>query len=141
MIQELIKDMAKYLPSYFVPALVGLGTIPIITHLFPPGDYGDYVLVMMTVSILSTLSIGWLTPSIIRFYPSHDSEETTGTFYHTVITSAIVSILFVSTLFGSVLYLLKSYVLLDLYIMMCLGILVFIVTAFFTDTPASITLF
>lgn len=130
--QELIKDIVKYLPTSIIPALIGLVTIPIITRLFLPADYGNYVLVTMTVSIMYTFSIGWLDSAIIRFFPFHDSDEITETFCRTVIISAAASILIMSTLFGCILFLLKSYIHPELYSLMRLGILVFIVTAFFT---------
>ena len=59
MIRDLIKDLLKYLPAQIVPAIMGLTTIPIITRLFPPADYGNYILVTATVSIFVTI-VGWL---------------------------------------------------------------------------------
>jgi len=56
MIKDLFKDMTKYLPSKVIPAIVGIVALPIITRLFSPADYRNYVLVIATVSILSTLA-------------------------------------------------------------------------------------
>jgi len=39
MIKEFVKDMVKYLPARIVPVIVGVLSIPIITHLLPAGDY------------------------------------------------------------------------------------------------------
>ena len=68
MIKDLFKDMGKYLPSYIVPAIVSFFSIPIITRLFAPKDYGNYILIMSTVSILSVITTVWLGASVIRFF-------------------------------------------------------------------------
>lgn len=68
MSKSFINDIYKYLPSQVIPAVVGFISIPVITRLFPPGDYGNYVLIMATTGVLLTLT-GWLSMLIIRFYP------------------------------------------------------------------------
>jgi len=88
MIRELIKDMAKYLPSYIAPALVGLIAIPILTRLFAPEEYGLYVLVMATVSVLTSVAIGWLSESVVRFFPAYEARL--GEFYNNVIIFILI---------------------------------------------------
>ena len=68
-----VKDMLKYLPAQVVPGLVGLVSIPIVTRIFPPAEYGDYSLAAATVMVLSTL-FGWLPTSVIRYYPVYERE-------------------------------------------------------------------
>ncbi len=68
-----VKDMVKYLPSQVVPGLVALVSIPVVTRIFPPGEYGNYSLAAATVMILSTL-FGWLPISVIRYYPAYERE-------------------------------------------------------------------
>ena len=80
MIQEFIKDLGKYLPAQVVPAIVGFFSIPIITRLFLPADYGNYALALATVSILSAIA-GWLSMSIIRFHPVYEREGELEEFY------------------------------------------------------------
>jgi O-antigen/teichoic acid export membrane protein len=63
-----LPDLAKYLPSHLIPSLIGLVSVPVITSLFLPEDYGNYNLVIVTVSILTTLS-GWAVMSVQRFHP------------------------------------------------------------------------
>jgi len=64
MIIDLFKDILKYLPAQIVPAMMGFISIPIITRLFDPADYANYILVIATVSVLITI-VGWLPMSII----------------------------------------------------------------------------
>lgn len=127
MIRELLKDMAKYLPSYIAPALVGLIAIPILTRLFPPEEYGLYVLVMATASVLSSVAIGWLSESVIRLFPAYEARL--GEFYNTVVIFALISIVAMSLLFLGVLSLIEDNISANLASLMRLGMLVFIATA------------
>lgn len=128
-IREFIRDMAKYLPSRIVPAAVGLLVIPIVTRLFPPADYGNYVLVMATASILSSVSTGWLGNSIIRFHPRYELRERLGQFYNTVLKMAFVSMACASFIFLIILFLGHGRMSSSLYSLMYLGFPVFIVIA------------
>jgi O-antigen/teichoic acid export membrane protein len=130
MVKKLIKDMLKYIPAQIVPVIVGIVSISIITRLFPPGDYGNYVLVMATVGVLSTLT-GWLSMSIIRFYPIYELDRKLGMFYANVIKLSIISMGIISLVFLSILLFTKSYISTDLYFLMWIGILIFVLTSFF----------
>lgn len=55
MIKDLVKDMTKYLPSKIIGGIIGFISIPIITHLFSPTDYGNYSLVLVAVGVLVLL--------------------------------------------------------------------------------------
>ena len=88
----LFKDMIKYLPAQIIPGLVGFISIPIITRLFPPDDYGNYSLVLATVMILTTL-MDWLTMSIIRFFPAAQQENQLPFFYGHVVKPMVFSLL------------------------------------------------
>jgi len=83
-IRDLLKDLARYVPSQVVPALVGLISIPLLTNLFPPEVYGDYRLVLATIVLFGTAT-GWLPSSIVRFYPAQDAAGTLGSFYANLI--------------------------------------------------------
>lgn len=130
MIKDLFKDMGKYLPAQIVPGVVGFISIPIITRLFSPGDYGDYVLVVATVSIFSAL-VGWISMSIIRFYPVYERDGKLGEFYGNVIVSAIISVAIIGFIGSIILLLLKPYFSSCFYNLMWVGMLVFILTSFF----------
>jgi len=130
MIKELFKDMTKYLPSNIVPAMVGLISIPIITRLFPPPDYGDYILVLSTIMVLCTL-VSWVGMSIVRFYPAYERDKKLGIFYSTVIKWLLISVFGISVLFLVILLIGKSYISQNLYDLMLLSLGIFILSSFF----------
>lgn len=131
MMRDFVKDLLKYLPAQIVPALMGLITIPIVTRLFPPEDYGNYVLVMATVSILSTLATGWLDNSIIRFYPAYELKGELSYFYNTVLGTSLVSIAAIFVLFLGILFFTQEHITGSLRSLMGLGVVVFVITSFF----------
>jgi len=130
MIRELFKDIGKYLPAQIAPALVGFLSIPIITRLFPPENYGNYVLVLATVSIL-TIITGWLPMSIIRFYPAYLKNNKLKEFYGTVIKSTFISVVILTFIFFSILIIIKDYLPEQLFPLMRIGIFIFILQGCF----------
>jgi len=122
--------MVKYLPAQIVPGIVGFITIPIITRLFAPGEYGDYVLVISTVGVFSTI-VGWLSMPIKRFYPAYERDKKLDEFYETVLKMTFISILVLSLLFLGALLLLKSHISPRLYALIYIGVPVFILTSCF----------
>lgn len=132
MIKDLFKDLVKYLPSYIVPAIVGIIAIPIVSRLFSPADYGNYVLVLAAVSILSTTATAWLSASIIRFYPVYKLNSRIEEFRGTIVKLTITSVITVSLIFSSILFLINSHISANLYFLMRIGLLVFISTSVFS---------
>ena len=120
--------MGRYLPAQIVPGIVGFISIPIITRLFTPGEYGNYVLVIATIGVLSTI-IGWLPMSIIRFYPVYERDGKLDEFYGNIIKSTIISILVVSLIASGVVVILKPHISMKLYPLLWIGIPVFILTS------------
>lgn len=130
MIKSLLKDMLKYLPAKIVPGVVGFISIPIITRLFSPGEYGNYSLVLATVAILSIL-VGWLSMSIIRFYPAFEREAKLDYFYGNIIKLFFISIFIISVIFCGVLLAMKQWFLDQVYNLMYIGLILFIFTSLF----------
>lgn len=130
MIRDFIKDLLKYLPAQIAPAIVGLFTIPIVTRLFSPADYGNYVLVTATISIL-TIIVGWIGMSIIRFYPACEQDGRLHEFYSTVIRCLFISIAALAVIFLGVIFVTKPRLEDQLYSLMLIGTLIFIFTATF----------
>ncbi len=130
MIKNLVKDLVKYSPAVIVPAIIGIIALPIITRLFSPEDYGNYILVVATITVLTTI-IGWLSMSVIRFYPFCEKEKQLPQFYSTVILWSFISTVVLIFIFLSILFLTKPYFTNQLYSLMLIGILVFILTAAF----------
>ena len=129
MIRELLKDVTKYLPSYIVPAIMGIIAMPIITRLFPPQDYGNYILVLTTVSILSTITSAWLSASVIRFFPVYKLSDLIEESYATVIKLTIASLVAISLIFLGILFFVQGNISANLYSLMRIGFLVSIATS------------
>lgn len=129
-IRKLFKDMTKYLPSFIVPGIVGFITIPIVTRLFTPEIYGNYVLVLTTVSILFII-VGWIGSPILRFYPAYERDLKLDEFYTTVIKLSFISIIAVSLIFLAGLIFGKSRIPMNIYRMVHIGLFVFILSACF----------
>lgn len=126
----LLGDLLKYLPSQIVPGVIGFISIPIITRLFVPQDYGRYNLVMAAVMVLVTL-LGWLPASIIRFYPSYERDNKVDVFVTSIIWLTFISIAVISLFAFATLYLIESHLAPTLYSLMWVGMGVFIVTGSF----------
>lgn len=131
MIQKILKDLIKYIPAKAVPGLVGILSLPLITRLLDPAEFGNYVLVTATTSIFS-IFIGWLSMSIIRFYPIYQKEEQLDTFYNTVLILIYISIIFTTIFFMITIYLLRNRFPDELNQLMRIGVLLLFVTALFT---------
>lgn len=132
MIKTTLKDMFKYLPAQVVPGIVGFISIPIITRLFAPGEYGNYVIVISTTSIFSTI-VGWLYLSIIRFYPAYERDKKLGEFYGTILKMTLISIVALTLGCSFLLLFFKSTISEKLYRLLWIGVPVFLLSScFFT---------
>lgn len=129
MIKDLFGDLARYLPTYVVPAIVGLFAIPIITRLFPPEVYGNYILVLSTVSIISAVASAWLSASVIRFFQEYKQNNRLEELYATTAKLALFSVIAISLIFGCALLFAQNRLPADLYSLMRIGVLVFIATS------------
>jgi O-antigen/teichoic acid export membrane protein len=67
--RDLRQDLLRYLPSQVIPALIAFVTIPIITRLLSPAEYGDYRLVLAAVAAFGAAG-GWLAAAVYRFFPA-----------------------------------------------------------------------
>jgi len=89
-LRHLAKDLAEYSLAFAVPGLIGFIAIPIITRLFAADMYGEYALVMATVSLMSSL-LSWTPVAVIRFYPAYERDGGLKQFYMTSIVLTFVS--------------------------------------------------
>lgn len=125
-----LKDMLKYLPAQVVPGLVGLVSIPVVTRMFPPGEYGDYNLAAATVMVLSTL-FGWLPTSVIRYYPAYEREGQLAVLNATVIKLAAITLAALTIVYYAPLLTLRARMSVGLWGLLMVGGLLFIVTCAF----------
>jgi O-antigen/teichoic acid export membrane protein len=92
MSKELINDSARYVFSLIIPLVIGVITIPIVTRLFSPGDYGNYVLIMGIVAFLAVVASSWMDPTIVRFFSLYKKNNEEDRFNNAVLRMAITSI-------------------------------------------------
>ena len=72
--RDLRDDLVRYLPSQVIPALIAFVTIPIITRLLSPAEYGDYRLILAAVAAFGAAG-GWLAAAVYRFFPSMEMAD------------------------------------------------------------------
>lgn len=130
MIKELFKDIIRYLPSIVIPSIIGIFVLPIYTRLFPPEDYGNYILVITTVSIFTTF-VSWLSMSVIRFYPACERDCQLLEFFSIVTKWLFISIAILVLVFFGFLFAIKAYLLRQLYHLLLISVLVCILSAVF----------
>ena len=130
MIRAFVKDLLLYLPSQIVPAIVGLIAIPIITRLFSPEEYGNYILVMATVSVV-VIIVGWLPASIIRFYPTCKRDGKIRELYGAVALWFFITVALLVIIYVGVLLAVHAYKGIQLYYLMLIGVLIFVLRAVF----------
>jgi len=129
-IGSLFKDLLKYLPSKIVPAIAGILFLPIVTRLFSPSEYGNYVLVIVTISILSTI-VGWVSMGVVRFYPAYEKKEEDKQFINISIRLFLHSILILSILFLISNVIFNYFIPHKIYKLLNIGIVVFLTLACF----------
>ncbi|MYL56029.1 oligosaccharide flippase family protein [Virgibacillus halodenitrificans] len=61
------KDTLIYIPGKIIEGIMGFVTIYFFTKFFPPEEYGLYSLLISGVGLISSLSVGWLNHSILRY--------------------------------------------------------------------------
>lgn len=129
LMKKFIGDFLKYTPSSFIPALIGFLTIPILTKLFAPSDYGNYVLAISVVGFFAMIIQTLLGTPITRFFYSNKENENLESFYDTIVSLSITSTIIVTLFFIAILIIFKSNQ--GLYNLLLIGIPLFIVTSLF----------
>lgn len=79
-------DFIRYAVGSIVPAIIGIFAIIILTRAFTPNIYGQYALAMVFVTVLATISSGWIGQSILRLEPEYETD--------TLLSNALVALLF-----------------------------------------------
>ncbi len=87
-----LKDFIRYVPSRVVPALFSFLVLPVITRIFNPEIYGEYSLLLNSVSIFSIIATDWIALSITRFYPEYKKKNELSAFKDTLIKISGVSL-------------------------------------------------
>lgn len=130
MIRDFLRDLSGYSIGITVSAIIEIIALPIITHLFSPENYGNYVLVITATSALSVIG-GWLSISIVRFYPSCEQEGKLPEFYGEIIRWVTISVVILSLIYIGILVSIKNIISYQLYRLLLIGTLVFISITYF----------
>ncbi len=130
MIRKFFKDISQYFPAKIIPSIVTIIILPILTRLFSPSDYGNYILVIGIVTILIIIG-GWVSLAITRFYPAYEKKGETKEFSGLIIKLAFLTILTIAFLSLGLLFFFRCHIRLNLYPLMLIGVLVYMVTSFF----------
>lgn len=73
--RDFFSDTAKYAVAAFCGSGLYLASLPIISRLASPAEFGRYLLAVATVGVLTSLSVGWITPGIMRFWPRYVDQH------------------------------------------------------------------
>ena len=68
------KDVLKYVPAQIIPAIIGFLSVAAYTRLLDPKEYGQYILVITTVSVVSSAAFSWLNQSGVRFFEEYKKK-------------------------------------------------------------------
>lgn len=79
----LLRHGLIYLVARLVPGAVAFTSLVVYTRLLSPEDYGAYILVITTVSLVQVLLFRWLELSLLRMLPA--AQESPGTLLGTVL--------------------------------------------------------
>lgn len=131
MFKELLKDLTKYSPSLLVPIIVEVIALPIITRLFPPGEYGNYILVKSSVAILTIITTAWFSSSFARFFPQFEVNKQRDLLVATVVKLLIVSVCSIIFLSSFALFFIPFSTTSTLYSLAWVGVLLFLVNSCF----------
>ena len=69
------KDYFNYLISIILPALISGLSIPVFKNLLGSKGYGEFSLWFNGLLITTAVLTGWITQSIIRYYPASTNKE------------------------------------------------------------------
>ncbi|PCR90472.1 lipopolysaccharide biosynthesis protein [Natrinema ejinorense] len=73
--EKLSKDVLGYLPAKVIPAVTQFATVLVFTTLLTPSQYGDYTVVLTTVSFVIIFLSSWLRQSILRYFEQSSNEN------------------------------------------------------------------
>lgn len=127
--KRITKDLLKYLPGQALPALAGFITVPIYTRMFAPDQFGDYVLAAAAVEFLLLGTATGFGQAAVRFFSTYQLKSSLSSYFITVFSSIGFIVVTAAGIGAGFLALLRSFIPADLYLLLWLAILLFIVSA------------
>ncbi|VEF49595.1 polysaccharide biosynthesis protein [Bacillus freudenreichii] len=98
------KDSIKYMPSKVIEGIMGILVIVFYTRLFPPSEYGLFSLIVGMVGVITTITVGWLNHSLLRYYEENKNNNkffTTLTCIWLIINITVVFLYLIVNIFSS----------------------------------------
>lgn len=89
-IRKFSSDVLHYVPALIIPAIVSLVAVAVYTRFLNPEQYGQYILVITTVSIVSSFAFSWLEQAEIRYSEEYRIQGNYPKFISTVFISLAV---------------------------------------------------
>jgi len=130
MIKELLKDLVKF---FFFRVLLSLGwllTIKLSTHFLSAKEYGNYTLVYTAINICVALATGWVSASVLRFYPAYELKNQLDPFTKKVFQISSLTILSIAIILLLLIISLYPYIESYLGCLFQIGILAFVILSF-----------
>ena len=107
-LKETGKDALRYVPAKVVPAVVNFVGLLVFTHFFSPEDYGNYFIVLTTITIMNIIGSSWLSNSVLRFYPEFRLSNNLDSFFSTTVFSFVILNLVITSLYLSGFFMLQG---------------------------------
>lgn len=89
-LKETGKDALRYVPAKVVPAAVNFAGLVVFTHILSPEDYGNYFIVLATISVMTIIGSNWVANSVIRFYPEFKQKGDLDGFFTNVVIAFVI---------------------------------------------------
>lgn len=89
------KDALKYVPAQISLAIISFFSVVVYTRLLNPEQYGDYILVIVTTTIVSSTIFGWVNQSGIRYLEESKEKNLLAQFFSTSLISLLALLLIV----------------------------------------------
>lgn len=71
---NLLNQIVNYAPSKLVPGAIGFVAVPIYAKLLGPDELGTFSIIIATLSILSSITISWISGLVIRFHSKFNTK-------------------------------------------------------------------
>lgn len=129
--RRITKDLLTYLPGQALPALAAFITVPIYTRLFPPAEYGNFILATAVTEFLLLAAITGFGQAAVRFYSAYQLKSGLPTYFSVLFSSIGLITLFVTAAAAGLLVLFRSLISSDLYPLLWAAIGLFFVNAIY----------
>ncbi len=130
--RRIVSDLLSYLPAKALPAVTPFITVPIFTRQFSPDQYGDYMLAFGVAELLLAATCSGFAAGAVRFYAAYDRAADLPGYFAALLTSITVVIVAASSLTALGLALGRGAIAPNLYPLLWVALLTFMVNAWYT---------